>query len=126
MAVNMLIVDDSAIMRKMIVKTLRLVGPVIGRVHEAGDGKEALGVLEENWIDIVLTDLNMPVMDGEEMIDRIREHETFNGMPIIVVSTEGSQPRIDGLKRKGAAFIHKPFTPEIVRDVLKDMTGVSV
>ena len=69
MSLNVLVVDDSAVMRAMIIKTLRLSGLPLGEVHEAANGQEGLGTLDEHWIDLVLVDINMPVMNGEEMIE---------------------------------------------------------
>jgi two-component system, chemotaxis family, chemotaxis protein CheY len=72
-----------------------------------------------------LVDINMPVMDGEEMIRRMRTSEETRSTPVIVVSTEGSLTRINRLEREGARFVHKPFTPEAIRETMVDMLGVS-
>ncbi len=125
MSLNMLVVDDSAVMRSMVTKTLGMAGLDIGEVHEAANGQEGLDALGENWIDLVLVDINMPVMNGEEMIDRMRESDLWKDMRIIVISTEGSQTRIEGLRQKGVEFIHKPFTPEAIREAIKNTTGTS-
>ncbi len=126
MAVNVLVVDDSGVMRSMIVKTLRLSGLQLGEIHQAGDGQEGLDSLGEHWIDLVIVDINMPVMNGEEMIDRMRENSEHIETPVVVVSTEGSEIRVERLREKGARFIHKPFTPEMIRDTLKDLLGDGV
>ncbi len=124
MAMNVLIVDDSSVMRSMILKTLRMSGVSLGEVHNAANGQEGLDILDSNWIDLVFLDINMPVMTGEEMIDKMRERDLMKDIPVIVVSTEGSQTRIDKLMEHDAVkFIHKPFTPEIVRDAVLDVTG---
>lgn len=70
MALNVLVVDNSMVMRTMIIKTLRLSGLELGDIHQAANGQEGLQVLENNWIDLALVDINMPVISGEEMIDR--------------------------------------------------------
>ena len=126
MAVNVLVVDDSGVMRSMIVKTLRLSGLQLGEIYQAADGQEGLDALGENWIDLVIVDINMPVMNGEEMIDRMRENSEYNDTPVVVVSTEGSKTRVERLRDKGARFIHKPFTPEMIRDTVKDLLGDGV
>ena len=126
MAVNVLVVDDSGVMRSMIVKTLRLSGLQLGEIHQAKNGQEGIDALNEHWIDLVIVDINMPVMNGEEMIDRMREDSTFNDTPVLVVSTEGSEKRVERLREKGALFIHKPFTPEMIRDTIKDLLGDGV
>jgi len=125
MALNILVVEDSSVMRAIIIKTLRLSQLPLGDVHEANNGQEALKVLDGNWIDLVLVDINMPVMDGEEMINRLRQNPATADLPVIVVSTEGSQTRKDGLMQKGAGFVHKPFTPEALRDaILRSLGGL--
>jgi two-component system chemotaxis response regulator CheY len=118
------VVDDSAVMRSMIVKTLRAAALPLGQVWQASNGQEGLKALEQDWVDLIFADINMPVMNGEEMIERIRAVEAWRDLPIIIISTEGSQTRIDRLLTKETRFIHKPFTPETVRDVVTQMTGV--
>jgi two-component system, chemotaxis family, chemotaxis protein CheY len=126
MALNVLIVDDSGVMRAMIIKTLRMTGLPLGEIVQAGNGQEGLDALNANWIDLVIADINMPVMNGEEMIDRMKANPETNRLPTVVVSTEGSETRIDRLQAKGVRFVHKPFTPETIRDTIQEITGVSV
>jgi two-component system, chemotaxis family, chemotaxis protein CheY len=124
MALNILIVDDSDIIRSMISKTLRLAQLPLGNVYEASNGREALELLSDEWVDLVLADINMPVMTGAEMIDRMRELPETVDVPVIVVSTEGATERIDELMRRGiAAWVRKPFTPEEIRDVILQVTA---
>lgn len=126
MALNILIVDDSKVIRSVIRKTLDMCGLDINELYEASNGKEALDILGENWIDLILADLNMPVMGGVEMIERMSDDGLLKTIPVIVVSTEGSETRIEELKSRGVrAFIRKPFTPEIIKSVIADITGVS-
>lgn len=126
MALNILVVDDSSVMRKMIIKTLRLSQLPLGNVLEAQNGQDALTVLDGNWIDLALVDINMPVMDGEEMIDRLRQNPVTEDLPVIIISTEGSEARKEVLMQKGAGFVHKPFTPETLRDtILKTLGGLN-
>jgi len=124
MSLNVLIVDDSAVMRAMVAKTLRAAGLPIGLALEAENGEKGLEALAENWIDLVFADINMPVMTGEEMIDRIRANPMWADLPIVVISTEGSKARIESLRAKGTEFVHKPFSPETVRDVVNKLTGI--
>ncbi len=124
MAINILIVDDSAVMRAMILKTMRMTDLPLGEIYQAANGQEGLDSLNQNWIDLVIVDINMPVMNGEEMIDRVQENPDTKEIPIIVISTEGSKTRVGRLQDKGARFIHKPFSPEIICDTIKDITGV--
>jgi two-component system chemotaxis response regulator CheY len=123
MPVNVLVVDDSDVIRSMIIKTLRLADMPIAAVYEAGNGREALAVLEENWIDVVLADINMPVMDGVEMLRRIRASADNAEMPVVVVSTEAAASRLEELAAAGvSACVYKPFTPERIRDVIDSVT----
>ena len=124
MALNVLIVDDSAAMRSIIQKTLRLCGLNIDQIYQAKHGAEALEMLEENWVDLALVDINMPVMDGETLISRVRENPDFGELPIIVVSTESSETRIMQIRAKEVEFIHKPFQPEILRETVFQIFGV--
>jgi two-component system chemotaxis response regulator CheY len=123
MAINVLVVDDSSVMRAIITKTLRLSKLPLGEVHEATNGREGLQVLDNNWIDLALVDINMPDMDGEEMIDRMRQNPATADILVLVVSTEGSEARVELLKQKGAGFVHKPFTPETLRDAIQSIIG---
>ena len=125
MALNVLVVDDSSVMRTMVIKSLRLSGLPLNQIYQASNGAEALGILEENWIDLTLLDINMPVMNGEEMLRRVRENSDTADLPIVIISTEGSDTRIAAFKRQGAEFLHKPFTPERLRDIVINLTGVS-
>ncbi len=123
MSLNILIVDDSGVMRAMIAKSLRMTGLDIQQMHQAGNGAEGLDMLERHPVDLVIVDINMPVMNGEEMIDRMREREDFNQIPILVISTEGSDTRKNALTGRGIAFIHKPFSPEKIRDTMNSILG---
>lgn len=122
---NILVVDDSAIMRSVIIKTLKLSGLSLGEIYEAKHGAEGLQLLDENWVDLAFVDLNMPVMDGESMIDSVRQNPDTSDLEIIVVSTEGSEVKIEALRKKGVEFIHKPFAPETLRETVFRLTGVN-
>jgi two-component system chemotaxis response regulator CheY len=119
MSMNVLIVDDSGIMRAMILKSLKMSGLSLGEVYQAANGQEGLDALRQNWIDCVIVDINMPVMTGEEMIDHMKQDPEIKDIPTIVISTEGSETRLERLNKKGVAFIHKPFSPEMIRDTIK-------
>ncbi len=125
MSLNILIVDDSAVMRRMVRRTLELSGIPLGEVVEAGDGASGLAALKANWIDLVLLDLNMPVMDGETMLTRLRADETTRTVKVVVISTEGSETRIQHLQPHIDGYIHKPFTPEALGAAIRDLTGVT-
>ena len=125
MAFNILVVDDSSVMRTMVIRTLKMSGLALGEIHQAGNGVQALEVLGDNWVDLALVDINMPVMNGEELIDRVRDNPEYRDLAIIVVSTESSETRIEKVRRQGARFVHKPFTPEQLREQVVAVTGVS-
>jgi two-component system, chemotaxis family, chemotaxis protein CheY len=119
MAYNVLIVDDSNTMRKVIAKALTLSGFQLGDCLEAGNGQEALIVLDSHWVDLILTDLNMPVMDGWEMIHHLKDSPTLAAIPVVLITTEGSETRLRELYELGIKdYIQKPFLPETLRDVL--------
>ena len=119
MSFNILIVDDSAIIRAAVKKTLALAGIDIGETYEAANGQEALDAIEHNWVDLVLADINMPVMNGVEMVDKMAEKGVIASVPVVIISTERSETRMEQLKAKGvSAYLNKPFTPESIREVV--------
>lgn len=119
MAYNVLIVDDSQTMRKVIRKTVTISGFDIGDCWEAGNGKEALDLLGSCWVDLILADLNMPVMNGLEMLRELKKTETHCHIPVILITTEGSEKRLEEAYALGIrGYIQKPFFPETVRNVL--------
>jgi two-component system, chemotaxis family, chemotaxis protein CheY len=126
MALNVLIVDDNRMMRSMVARAVGMSGLPVSKTFEAGDGVQALQAMHSQWIDLVLLDINMPVMNGEEFLTKLRADAAISKTMVVVVSTESSQPRIVRLKDMGAGFIHKPFRPEeLVNAVHELMTGKS-
>lgn len=124
MQFNILIVDDSEIMRIMLKKVLSMTKVPLAMIHEAQNGLEALDILDRELVDVVLSDINMPLMDGEQMIRTMKGNVELQSLPVIVISTEGSNPRIESLKNLGVEeYLRKPFTPEVVRDALKKVLG---
>jgi two-component system, chemotaxis family, chemotaxis protein CheY len=123
-SLNVLVVDDSPIMRKMVIRVLGMSGLPIERVHEACEGREALDVLaRERGINLGLFDVNMPVLNGEDLVKQIRSEPATASLPVVMVSTEGSLERIERLKKLGAAFVRKPFGPEALLDAIINATG---
>ena len=125
MTLSVLVIDDSALMRSMVIKTLRLSGLPMREVHQAGNGEEGLQVLERSWIDLIVVDINMPQMNGEEFINRLHEDPAIGHLPILVISSESSEARIKRLEEKGVRFVHKPFTPEMVGAAAREIMGVT-
>jgi two-component system, chemotaxis family, chemotaxis protein CheY len=122
MSYRVLIVDDSAVLRRMVKRALTISGLPADPVHEASNGQEALGILRENWIDIVFADINMPVMSGAEMLSNMKQDPTLSGTPVVIVSSEHSEKRIEELKALGArAFLVKPFRPETIKGIFVEV-----
>lgn len=118
MGYHILIVDDNRIMRDMVARAVQMSPLEIAGIHQAADGSQALDLIRKTWIDLILLDINMPVMNGEQFLQALRADPALKSQQVIVVSTESSKTRIDRLKALGAGFIHKPFRPEeLIRTV---------
>ena len=123
MPLNVLVADDSRVARAVILRILRLIDIDLGETHEATNGREALQIVRSHPLDLVCLDINMPEMNGEEVVEAIRENTAWAELPIVVISTEGSETRVEHLRTMGARFIHKPYTPETVRQVVLELVG---
>lgn len=122
MSYNVLIVDDSSVVRSVVRKSIEMSGIEVDKVFEAANGKEALTVLDGEWIDIVFADLNMPEMNGVELVEKMSEDSMLVSTPVVIISSEKRQAKIDELKKRGIrAYIKKPFRPESFRDVVIDV-----
>jgi two-component system chemotaxis response regulator CheY len=126
MAYRVLIVDDSPAMRNFVRRVLDLTGLEVSEYREAGDGIEALDVLKGTWIDVILTDINMPRMNGEELVRCLEQDEVLRSVPIVVISTDATETRIHRLLKLGAdGYVKKPFMPETLRSELERVLGVA-
>jgi two-component system chemotaxis response regulator CheY len=126
MAANVLIVDDSATMRRMIGRTLAMSGLDVGQTYEAGNGIEALARLAEHEIALIILDINMPIMNGLKLLTRMRDDARMAHIPVVIASTEGSETRLHELEAAGAVgFVRKPFQPEALRHVLEPIIGLA-
>ncbi len=124
MSLNLLIVDDSVTIRTVIAKAIGISNAPVNEIQFAANGQEALNILAKSFVDLVLVDINMPVMNGVEMIEKMRADDHLKTIPVVVVSTEGSSTRLEELKAKGVkAFIRKPFTPESIYKVIREATN---
>ena len=122
MAYNVLIVDDSATMRALIRKVLTISGFDIGEYFEGANGQEALGVLEHNWVDIILSDIHMPGMDGTVLLKTLKDHKLWRNIPVVLITTESRPEVINPFLNLGVQdYIQKPFRPETIR---KKLTGI--
>ena len=111
------IVDDAAVMRKIIERALRQAGLDLVEVREAGNGAEALVEVQKGSLDIILSDINMPVMDGLEFLKTLPTIPAAKGVPVIVITTEGSEARVvEALSAGAKGYLRKPFTPEQVKE----------
>ncbi|MEM5788798.1 MAG: response regulator [Syntrophobacteraceae bacterium] len=126
MSYNILIVDDSKSMRRVIRKTLEISGFRIGEFIEASNGQEALEAIEGKWIDLILSDIHMPVMDGFGFIRSLKEMEIGVDIPVVFVTTEANEERLEELMSLGArGYIRKPFRPEEISAFLNRVMGES-
>lgn len=124
MAYNVLIVDDSPAMRSFVRRVLELSGIEVGQCTEAGNGAEALEVLRKEWVDVVLTDLNMPTMDGEQFVRKMEEDPSLQAIPVLIVSTDRTDHRVQQMLTLGAkGYVTKPFQPETLREELERALG---
>ncbi|MHC1745238.1 MAG: PleD family two-component system response regulator [Syntrophobacteraceae bacterium] len=126
MPYNVLIVDDSKSMRQILRKILAVSGFNLGECLEASNGEEALRVLEDNWVDLILSDIHMPVMDGLGLLRNLRKHSDWSDLPVVLVTTESNEDRIQEAISLGArGYVRKPFKPEEIRAHLNEIIGES-
>ncbi|SPF52349.1 Response regulator receiver protein [Candidatus Sulfopaludibacter sp. SbA4] len=125
MAYRVLIVDDSPAMRAFVRRVMELSGFELSTCFEASNGQEALDLLRQEWVDAILTDINMPVVDGEEFLRRLAADELLRSIPAIVISTDATENRISRMLSLGArGYVTKPFLPEALRRELEATLGV--
>ena len=122
--IRALIVDDSSVMRKIVERSLRQAGIELEKVVEASNGAEALAALQSNAVDLILCDINMPVMDGLEFVRQVATVESAKGVPIVMITTEGSESHVVAALSAGArGYIRKPFTPDQVKEHVLPLVG---
>jgi len=121
---NILIVDDSATMRALLHRVVGLADLPIGTIYQAPNGLEALKILETQSVQAVFTDLNMPVMNGMQLLREMAKRESWNDLLRIIISTDGSKLRREEARELNVnLYVEKPFRPEVVRDVLCQIAG---
>ena len=117
MALNILVVDDSTAIRKILIRVLRQTELAIGEVFEARDGLEALEIVKNHPLNLVLSDINMPNMDGLALLTELKNAEQWRNLPVVMITTEGSEEKVSQAIRLGsAAYIRKPFTAEQIQE----------
>lgn len=124
MAYNFMVVDDSSTTRTIIKKILGLSGLEIGEIIEAENGSDALAKMQDSWIDLVFADINMPGMNGIEMVKKMSENGMLKSLPVVIVSSDGSETRIEELMSEGVrAYLRKPFSPETIKEIAESILG---
>jgi two-component system chemotaxis response regulator CheY len=115
--ISALIVDDSSVMRKIVERALRQAGVAFAKVHEASNVVEALDVLRQHSVELILSDINMPSMDGLEFLRQMRAQNLAADVPVVMITTESSQEQVrEALLAGACGYIRKPFTAEQVKD----------
>ena len=116
---DVLIVDDSAAIRKILQRVLRQTDLPLGEIQEAGDGKEAVEVLKSRSFGLILSDINMPQMDGLQLLAEIKKMDHLKNVPVIMITTEGGQGKVMEAVQLGATgYVRKPFTAEQIKEKL--------
>jgi two-component system chemotaxis response regulator CheY len=116
---HILVVDDSAAIRKILQRVLRQTGMVIGEIYEAGDGQEALELLKTKTVSLVLSDINMPKMDGLQMLAALKNSTAWRHIPVVMITTEGGETKVGEAVKLGAAgYVRKPFTADQIKEKL--------
>jgi len=123
---RILIVDDSSMMRAMIKRVVKLTKVPVEEILEAGDGAQALTLLESYDVHLLLTDINMPVMSGADLLRKVAGDDRWRNLTRVIISTDGSEARREqaaGLSVR--CYLQKPFSPEVLRDVLNDAAATA-
>ncbi len=116
---DVLVVDDSAAIRKILQRVLRQTGMAIRTIHEAGDGQEALDLLNAHRVQLVLTDINMPKMDGLQLLAAMKASDRWRDVPVVMITTEGGEIKVGEAVKLGAAgYVRKPFTADQIKEKL--------
>jgi two-component system, chemotaxis family, chemotaxis protein CheY len=116
---EILVVDDSAAIRKILQRVLRQTGMSIGNIHEAGDGQEALEKLRKQRIDLVMSDINMPKMDGLQLLASLRASPEWRAIPVVMITTEGGETKVaEAVKLGASGYVRKPFTADQIKEKL--------
>ena len=119
---TVLVVDDSAMMRKVVLRVLKMAEIEFDSILEAGDGNEALNLLRVNPVALIMCDINMPVMSGLQLLQHIREEKLAAGVPIVMVTTENSEPQVRQAIVLGArGYIRKPFTTDHIKNSVRPL-----
>lgn len=125
MKYRFLFVDDSATVRAFLRRLVSIAGYEVDQIHEAANGVEGLKRLKQEQVDLVITDLHMPVMTGLQMVKIMGVDATLSRIPVVVISAEGNEVRLEALRQAGVNhFLRKPVSPELVKQVLDKALGI--
>ena len=123
---RVLIVDDSTMARMLIRRCVEIAGWPDITFHEASNGSEALNVLNNEQVDLILTDLNMPEMDGEQLLEAVRANDQHKELPLVVITSAGNAPKEEQLRKDGAtAILPKPISPAVMATTLEAIFGAT-
>ena len=124
---NVLVVDDSAAIRKILQRVLRQTGMIIGEIHEAGDGQDALECSRQRTMGLVLSDINMPKMDGLQLLAAMKNTPQWRDIPVVMITTEGGETKVGEAVKLGAAgYVRKPFTADQIKEKLAGILEAAV
>jgi two-component system chemotaxis response regulator CheY len=125
MSLNLLVVDDSSVMRRMVIRSLAVSGLQVGGLFQAENGAEALTLMRSAWVDIVLSDIHMPEMTGIELVERMAADPLLSRIPVVIVSTERGDERLGHLRQLGIkGYLSKPFQPEHLGQLVREVLGL--
>jgi two-component system chemotaxis response regulator CheY len=117
MALNILVVDASTAIRKILIRVLRQTALAIGEIFEARDGLEALEIVRNHPLNLVLSEINMPNLDGLGLLAELKGNDQWRALPVVMITTEGGEEKVGRAIRLGsAAYIRKPFTAEQIQE----------
>ena len=123
---GVLVVDDSAAIRKILQRILRQTGMPIA-IHEAGNGQEALSLLATHRIDLVLTDINIPKMDGLQLLASLKASAEWCNIPVVIITSEGGETKVaDAVKLGAAGYVRKPFTADQIKEKLVGILAAEI
>jgi two-component system chemotaxis response regulator CheY len=119
MDLDVLVVDDSAAIRKILQRVLRQTGMAISTIHEAGNGEEALALLQQHKVHLILSDINMPKMDGLQLLASLKASGDWAQVPVVMITTEGGETKVaEAVKLGAAGYVRKPFTADQIKEKL--------
>lgn len=121
MPLNVLVVDNSAAMRSVVIKVLLMTGMDLGEIREAANGEEGLEILDKSWVDLVIVDGRTPVVEAQEMLKKLHGRPEAPDTPVLFISKSGTETCVQYFSRGETPFIRKPFAPETMREIIHEI-----